>query len=443
MYSFVLSIFNVSKCRNKDNQQMKKNLLISFFLISTTLVFGQDITGEWNGILKAQGIQLRMVFHVLKTDTGYSATMDSPDQGANGISMSKVTFKDSVLIVGLTASQFEYTGKLAATGIVVGIFKQAGQSFPMNLSREIIKKEKVVNASDIKDTAFIETEIILQTKSGQIFGTLTTPKKFLKIPVALIIAGSGPTDRDCNQAMMQCNAYKKLAYGLAENNIASLRYDKRGVAKSIGAAKSEFDLRFEDYINDAKEWIQLLKKDNRFSKVIVIGHSEGSLIGMIVATNADKFVSIAGPGQSIDKALKEQLSTQPKEIQDLTYPIIDSLKNGKIVNNVDPSLYFLFRLSVQPYTISAFKYDPQIEIQKLVIPILIVQGTNDIQVSVGNANRLSKANPKSQLVLIDKMNHIFRTAEGDKQANLETYNNFNLPLADGLVKDIAGFILKN
>ena len=422
---------------------MKKNLLISFLLSLSIIAFGQDITGKWNGLLKVPGVQLRLIFHINKTDTGYSAIMDSPDQGANGIPMSRANFEKSVLTVELTTLQLEYTGKLDSTGMVVGTFKQAGQSFPMNLSRGLIEKEKIVTASEIKDTAFIETEIILRTKSGQLFGTLTTPKKYSKIPVALIIAGSGPTDRDCNQAMMQCNAYKKLAYGLAGNNIASLRYDKRGVAKSIEAAKSESDLRFEDYINDAKEWIQLLKKDNRFSKIIVIGHSEGSLIGMIAATNADKFVSIAGPGQSIDKALKEQLSTQSKEIRDLTYPVIDSLKNGKIVNNVDPSLYSLFRLSVQPYTISAFKYDPQIEIQKLVIPILIVQGTNDIQVSIENAKRLSKATPKSKLVFIDKMNHIFRAVEGDRQANLETYNNFNLPLADGLVKEISNFILGN
>jgi len=423
---------------------MKKNLLISLLLFSSIMALGQDITGEWNGLLKVQGLQLRLVFHITKTDAGYSATIDSPDQGATGTQMSKVTFENSVLTVELPSQKSEYTGKLDSANIVVGTFKQAGQSFPLNLSRQRLEKEKTLRASDVKDTAFIETEVILSIKSGQIFGTLTTPKKFSKIPVALIIAGSGPTDRDCNQATMQCNAFKKLAYGLAGNNIASLRYDKRGVAKSIGAAKRESDLRIEDYINDAKEWIQLLKQDKRFSKVIVIGHSEGSLIGMIAATNADKYVSVAGPGQSIDKALKEQLSTtQSKEVQDLIFPIIDSLANGKIVNNVDPELNSLFRLSVQPYMISAFKYDPQIEIKKLIIPILIVQGTNDIQVSVENAKRLSKANPKAKLVYIDKMNHIFRAVEGDRQANLETYNNFNLPLADGLVKEISNFILKN
>jgi alpha-beta hydrolase superfamily lysophospholipase len=242
--------------------------------------------------------------------------------------------------------------------------------------------------------------------------------------------------------MLKTNAYKKLAYALAENNIASIRYDKRGIAESKAALKKESDIRFDDYVNDAKEWIQLLKKDNRFSKIIVIGHSEGSLIGMLAAGKADMFISIAGAGQTIDKTLKEQLSAQPKEILELSNPIIESLKQGKTVDKVDPKVEMLFRLSVQPYLISWFKYDPQIEIQKLNIPILIIQGTKDIQVTVEDAKRLSKANPKAQLVLLDKMNHIFITVEGDRQANIATYNNPAIPLADGLVKNITDFIMK-
>ena len=422
---------------------MKKNLLISLLLGSALTVFGQDITGEWNGVLKVPGMQMRLVFHITKTSADYSATMDSPDQGAKDIPMSKATFENQVLTIEMDAAKINYTGTLDKNGTVTGTFIQAGQSFPLNLGRDKIEKEKTVSAIEIKDTTLTETKVILETKTGQIFGTLTTPNKFSNIPVALIIAGSGPTDRDCNSPMVKSNAYKKIAYGLAGNNIASLRFDKRGIAESMSAMKSESDIRFDDYINDAKEWIQLLVKDKRFSKIIVIGHSEGSLIGMLAAAKADMFISIAGAGQSIDKTLREQLSAQPKEIQDLSNPIIESLKQGKTVDKVDPKVEMLFRLSVQPYMISWFKYDPQIEIQKLNIPILIIQGTNDIQVTVEDAKRLSKANPKSQLVLIDKMNHIFKTVEGDKQANLATYNDPTLPLADGLVKDIAGFILKN
>jgi pimeloyl-ACP methyl ester carboxylesterase len=342
----------------------------------------------------------------------------------------------------MDAAKINYTGTLDNNGVVTGSFTQGGQSFPLNLTREKIEKERTTSVMEIKDTTLTETKVILETKTGQIFGTLTTQKKFSKIPVVLIIAGSGPTDRDGNGPMLKTNAYKKLAYALAENNIASIRYDKRGISESMAALKQESDIRFDDYVNDAKEWIQLLKKDNRFSKVIVIGHSEGSLIGMLAASSADMFISIAGAGQTIDKTIKEQLSAQPKEILELSNPIIESLKQGKTVDKVDPKVEMLFRLSVQPYLISWFKYDPQIEIQKLNIPILIIQGTKDIQVTVEDAKRLSKANPKAQLVLLDKMNHIFITVEGDRQANIATYNNPAIPLADGLVKNITDFIMK-
>jgi uncharacterized protein len=300
-----------------------------------------------------------------------------------------------------------------------------------------------ITAQINSDTAFVETKITLQTKTGDILGTLTTPEKFDKIPVALIIAGSGPTDRDGNNPMMKNNSLKMLATELAKMGIASLRYDKRGVAESKAAVISESDFNFDDLVNDAKEWIELLKQDNRFSKVIVIGHSEGSLIGMIVSTNADQFISIAGAGQSADKILKAQLSFQPKEVQDLSFPIIDSLKNGKLVDNVNPLLNSLFRPSVQPYIISWFKYDPQNEIKKLSIPILILQGTNDIQVTIEDAKLLSNANPKAQLVLIDKMNHFLRVIEGDRQANIATYNNSDLPISNELVKSISAFIIKD
>lgn len=300
-----------------------------------------------------------------------------------------------------------------------------------------------VNAWAKSDTTFIETKITLQTKTGEIFGTLTTPEKFDKIPVVLIIAGSGPTDRDGNNPMMKNNSLKILASELSKNHIASLRYDKRGIAESQSAGKNEEEFRFDDLVNDAKEWIHLLKQDNRFSKIIVIGHSEGSLIGMLAGTNADKFISIAGTGQSADKILKEQLSFQPKEVQDLSFPLIDSLKNGKTIDNVPPMLNSLFRPTVQPYIISWFKYDPQNEIKKLLIPTLILQGTNDIQVSIEDAKRLSNANQKAELVLIKDMNHILRIIEGDLKANVATYSKADLPIANELVISITDFILKD
>jgi alpha/beta superfamily hydrolase len=127
----------------------------------------------------------------------------------------------------------------------------------------------------------LESEILLKTPTGTLSGTLLIPGEISKYPVALIIAGSGPTDRDGNNTSMKNNSLKLLATSLAEHQIASLRYDKRGIGASREAAISEADLRFEDFIEDARDWIGLLIKDKRFSEVIVIGHSEGSLIGMV------------------------------------------------------------------------------------------------------------------------------------------------------------------
>ncbi|MEN2401883.1 alpha/beta hydrolase [Flavobacterium sp. MC2016-06] len=301
----------------------------------------------------------------------------------------------------------------------------------------------LVNAQDKKELTYKESPIILKINTDQLFGTLTTPDLIKKYPVALIIAGSGPTDRNGNNPMMKNNSLKMLAEALAKNGIASLRFDKRGIAESKASAITESSLVFENYTEDAKSWINLLKQDKRFSKVIIIGHSEGSLIGMIAAAKADKFISIAGAGDSADKILKTQIGAKSmKQLDDMTFPIIDSLKNGNTVKKVDPMLNSLFRPSVQPYLISWFKYNPQTEIKKLTIPILILQGNNDLQVTVQDAENLAKANKNTELLIVDKMNHIMKIIDGDKQANIDSYSNETLPISETLTNKIVSFIQK-
>ena len=175
-----------------------------------------------------------------------------------------------------------------------------------------------------------------------------------------------------------------------------------------------------------------------------MGHSEGSLIGMIAARvgKADEYISIEGAGESIDKILKTQLSTQPKALQDSAFPILDSLKAGKMVTHIEPILYTLFKPSLQPFIISFMQYDPAAEISKLTIPVLIIQGTNDIQVTVEDAKKLSAADKNAKLVLLTNMNHIFRVVEGDRQANIATYNEPTLPIDPELVTTISDFVNK-
>ncbi|PBI93321.1 Alpha/beta hydrolase family protein [Flavobacterium sp. ACN2] len=300
-----------------------------------------------------------------------------------------------------------------------------------------------INAQDKKEITFKETPAILKINNDQIFGTLTTPDLTKKFPVALIIAGSGPTDRNGNNPMMKNNSLKMLAEALAKNGIASLRYDKRAIGESKAAGGSEGSLVLENYIQDAKSWINYLKQDKRFSKIIIIGHSEGSLIGMVASAKADKFVSIAGAGEPADQILKTQIGAKSmKQLNDMTFPIIDSLKNGFQVKKIDPMLNSLFRPSIQPYLISWFKYNPQTEIQKLTIPVLLVQGNNDIQIAVKDAENLKQANKNADLQIIDKMNHIMKIVDGNQEANLATYNNETLPISEVLVEKIVSFIQK-
>lgn len=293
------------------------------------------------------------------------------------------------------------------------------------------------------DSVYVETAMVLHTPSGDLFGTLTVPKSSMAATVTLIIAGSGPTDRNGNNPLMKNESLRKLAYALAENHMASLRFDKRGIGESKAAGKNEADLRFEDYINDARGWIRLLKGDKRFSKVVVLGHSEGSLIGMVASQGlADGFISLAGAGRPADQIIKEQLSRQPQQLRDLSFPIIDSLVMGRTVRQVPLMLFSLFRPSVQPYMISWFHYDPQREVQKLPIPVLVVQGTRDLQVGEEDARRLARAQPHAQVLMIPGMNHVLRMVTDDPAANYATYSHEANPISDELVSGIVAFIRK-
>lgn len=296
------------------------------------------------------------------------------------------------------------------------------------------------------DLNFTESGIVLKTPTGDICGTLAIPEHPKRTPVVIIIAGSGPTDRDANSTLgIKTNSYKMLAAGLAKNGISSLRFDKRGIGESKASVTNEIDLRFDTYINDVIGWIALLKQDKRFSGIIILGHSEGSLIGMIAAEKGEvsKFISFAGAGRPIDLVLKEQLQKQlPPDLMEESNKIIDSLKAGFTVSKVNPVLLSLYRPSVQPYMISWLKYDPAREISKLKIPVLIIQGKTDIQVSTEDARLLSTAKPDAQLLLIDNMNHIMKESDSDLQKNYATYRNPDLPLKSGLVDEIAGFIKK-
>jgi uncharacterized protein len=283
------------------------------------------------------------------------------------------------------------------------------------------------------------------TASGAIHGTLLLPADMSKpVPVVLLIAGSGPTDRDGNSAMLpgHNDALKMLATDFAVNGIASLRYDKRGIAQSASAATKESDLRFETYIDDAVAWCNQLH-EKRFSGVVIAGHSEGSLIGMIAASRcaAAGFISLEGAGFRAADILRTQLKTRlPEAMKAQNEAILKSLEAGKTVDDAPPALIVLYRPSVQPYLISWFKYDPAKEIAALKMPVLIVQGTTDVQISMDDAKRLAAGKPKAKLVTIEGMNHILKMVSGDLQAQIPSYSDPKLQLSDKLTPELVNFV---
>ena len=286
-----------------------------------------------------------------------------------------------------------------------------------------------------------ETDISLQTPTGTIYGTLALPAK-LPAPVVLIVAGSGPVDRSGNAGMMQTNAYALLAAALAQRGIASVRYDKRGVGASAMPASLEKDLRVETYADDVSAWLRQLAADKRFSRAIVAGHSEGSLVGILALQHAkgDAFVSLEGAGRPIGVVLDEQLKHRlPPDLDKKAEAVVAQLEQGKTVADPPPELEALFRPSVQPYFISLMRYDPATEIAKLSVPVTIVQGTADAQVTMDDANALKGAVPSAKLVVVQGMNHVLKHApDTSSQAAIAAgYTDPSLPVEPQVVDAIA------
>ncbi|WP_447802448.1 alpha/beta hydrolase [Pseudomonas serbica] len=298
--------------------------------------------------------------------------------------------------------------------------------------------------SGFAQATVLQRPITLDTGTGELFGSLLLPKSETPVPVVLIISGSGPTDRDGNNPDGGRNdSLKRLAWVLAKHNIASVRYDKRGVAASLAAAPDERNLSVEGYVADTEAWGRKLKTDPRFSQLILLGHSEGALIASLAAPSVDAaaVISMSGSARPIDQVLREQLGNRlPPPLVLRSNQLLDSLKAGKTDDNVPPQLQVIFRPSVQPYLISLFRQDPAAAFARLKMPALIIQGSNDIQVGINDAKLLKAAKPDAELALIEGMNHVMRIVPNDVKRQLASYKDPQLPLAAELGTRILAFI---
>ena len=288
---------------------------------------------------------------------------------------------------------------------------------------------------------------VSEITAGALHGTLVDKRR--RDPVVLIVPGSGPTDRDGNSPLgVKADSYKLLAEALIEEDIASVRIDKRGSFASAGTGDPS-NISSQAYVGDIHAWIDAIKAERGSKCVFLLGHSEGALMVSLAAEGRKDvcgLILVSGMGRTFGAVLREQLTANPANapVLDQAMRAIDDLEAGRDVDvtGKHPALLPLFGPAVQPYLKSLINIDPVEAVRRANKQTLILQGTRDIQVSVEDARLLNKA-PKTKLRLIDNLNHILKEAPEDRGGNIATYANPSLPLAKGLVKQIEDFIDDN
>ena len=442
------------------------SILLISLLISIPL-FAQEIIGQWHGVLKVQGTQLRLVFNVTKTETGISSTMDSPDQGAKGIPMTTTSFENSILKITLASAKIEYEGTLGQDNVIVGTFKQGGQSFPMNLSKEKIEKERLIRPQEpIKPYTYYSEDISFENKKAGISsaGTLTLPSKEGVFPVVILISGSGQQNRD--EELLGHKPFLVLSDFLTKSGIAVLRYDDRGTALSKGDFKTATSADFATDVESAIAYLKTRKEINT-KNIGLIGHSEGGLIAPMVASRSNDvafIVLLAGTGIKGDRLLllQQKLIGKASGISDddLQKSELTNRKVFDIVNkssnleklNLDLTNYIKQTLNhnpnagkpagmsddefvnlqvkqiANPWMQYFIKYNPAPTLEMVKCPVLAINGEKDLQVPPKEnleaiKSALSKGgNKKVTTKVLPNLNHLFqecKTGSPDEYASIE------------------------
>lgn len=426
---------------------MKTISIIILTLLTSFTVTAQDITGKWNGALKIQGTQLRLVFNVTKSDNGYSATMDSPDQRVADIPVTNTTFENSKIKFEIANAGIVYIGELKDSEIV-GTFKQSGQEIPMNLSKKAIEKEVAKRPqTPIKPYPYYSEEVTFQNTKANISlaGTLTLPMKKGNFPVVILITGSGPQTRD--EEIFGHKAFLVLSDYLTKNGIAVLRYDDRGVGQSTGDFKTATSA---DFATDVESAIDYLKTRNEINKkkIGLIGHSEGGLIAPIVAAKSKDVAFIAllaGTGIQGDqilllqqkligkvsgasdeevqkteientkvyKIIKQSTSIEQLKI-DLTNYYKQALKENPNGMSEDQFVNLMIENLATPWMQYFISYNPVPTLEKVKCPVLAINGSKDLQVPPkenleGIKKALTKGGNKNVTTLeLPNLNHLFQ-----------------------------------
>jgi uncharacterized protein len=461
-----------------------KNLLTLIFISFITFSFSQDIIGSWNGALKVQGIELRLVFNITKSADGYQSTMDSPDQGAKGIPVSSTIFVGNKLTISMPNMGIEYKATLVKAGELEGTFKQGGQSFPMNLSKKAVEQSVITKPQEpVPPFSYRSEEVTFMNKVDNVTfsGTLTLPKKKGNYPVVVLISGSGPQNRDGE--LLGHKPFLVISDYLTKNGIGVLRFDDRGTAKSTGDFSLATSFDFSKDVEAAVAYLLTCKEVNK-EQIGLIGHSEGGLIAPMVAARneAVKFiVLLAAPGQNGDELLltqqqligkasgvsEEELkkssviiqkvfelikqSSDPQQLKSDIHSILEeSLKNSpesEIPNGMSKDDFISVQIQqiTSPWMTYFIKSNPTETLKKVTCPVLALNGEKDVQVApkenieaiqkalseAGNSNLTTKIYPN--------LNHLFQQATTGSPAE---YAIIEETFSEKVLKDMLDWIKK-
>ncbi len=429
-----------------------KIIIIALSFLTAFNGFSQDISGQWNGLLEIQGIKLRLVFDIQKTDTGLTATMDSPDQGVTGIPVTSVTYENSKLNLKIVNAGIDYEGELKENHIE-GTFKQGGLSIPLELKREYIEKVKLIRPQEpVEPLPYHSEEVFFTNKQANIklAGTLTIPHNKGKFPAVVLISGSGPQNRD--EELLGHKPFLILSDYLTKNGIAVLRFDDRGTAQSEGDFSEATSV---DFATDVEAAVAYLKTRNEIqnNKIGLIGHSEGGIIAPLVASyskDVNFIVLLAGTGIKGDQLLLMQAeaigrasgiseaelqkakevnrgafnlvieSTNTEQLKaDLTDYIrqkIKDLPEADKPQGVSEDDFIKSQVDqiTSPWMQYFIKHDPAISLQKVKCPVLAINGEKDLQVpakenlSAIKAALLKGGNKKVSIKELPELNHLFQ-----------------------------------
>lgn len=282
-------------------------------------------------------------------------------------------------------------------------------------------------------------EIIIHNLAIELPGTLTYSSE--NVPLIIWVHGSGNVDRNGNQAgtPVKANYIQQFREAINKENIAFFSFDKR----TANPKNKNFltDTQIKDFALDVKEVVNHFKNDKRFSNIILAGHSQGALIAMLALENVDKYISIAGTGETIDKTIVKQIGKNNSTLGEAAQKQFDTLRLKGKIETVHPFLMSVFAKPNQPFLRSWLEINPVEEIKKLEIPVLILNGDKDLQVQIEDAKKLKEAKPNTDLVIIKNMNHVLKDIEKDED-NLKSYFSPDFPISEKLIETVVLFIKK-